>query len=71
MGLVRAAVKSSLLQCRPFCRTGQGRLWLFYCPALDVLLAGTVNQATAGTLPFWLLVKILRAVERFRRERHI
>ncbi len=35
--------------------------WLFYCEELDLLLAGTVNQLSAGAVPFRFLPKILQA----------
>jgi D-alanyl-D-alanine carboxypeptidase len=37
--------------------------WLFYCQELDTLLAGTVNQLSAGAVPFRYIPKILQAVE--------
>jgi D-alanyl-D-alanine carboxypeptidase len=37
--------------------------WLFYCQELDVLLAGTVNQLSAGAVPFRYIPKILQAVK--------
>jgi len=36
--------------------------WLFYCEELDVLLAGTVNQLSAGAVPFRFIPKILQAL---------
>ena len=36
--------------------------WLFYCEKLDVLLAGTVNQLSAGAVPFRFMPKILQAL---------
>ena len=36
--------------------------WLFYCAELDVLLVGTVNQLSAGAMPFRFMPKILQAV---------
>lgn len=47
--------------------TGSTGAWLFYCPHSDLLLSGTVNQATAGALPFRLIHKVLRAVGGRRR----
>lgn len=41
--------------------TGASGCWLFYCPELDTYLAGSVNEVTAGALPFTLVPKILRA----------
>jgi D-alanyl-D-alanine carboxypeptidase len=46
--------------------TGSTGAWLWHCPRLDVLLAGSVDQVTAGALPFRLLPKLLRAVEEQR-----
>jgi CubicO group peptidase (beta-lactamase class C family) len=37
--------------------------WLFYCEELDVLLAGTVNQLSAGAVPFRYLPKMLQALD--------
>lgn len=43
--------------------TGSTGSWLFICPELDVVFAGTVDQATAGALPFRSVVpRLLRAV---------
>jgi len=36
--------------------------WLFYCDELDVLLAGSVNQLSAGAVPFRYIPKMLQAV---------
>jgi hypothetical protein len=47
--------------------SGSTGSWLFHCPELGVLLAGTVDQATAGPVPFRLQPKILRAVARLSR----
>jgi len=35
--------------------------WLFHCPELDLLLAGTVDRADARAAPFRLLPSVLRA----------
>lgn len=40
--------------------TGSTGSWLFYCPQLDLLLCGTVDQATAGPLPYKVVPKMLR-----------
>ena len=39
--------------------TGSTGCWLFYCPELDVFLAGTVNEVTAGAIPFRAVPRIL------------
>jgi D-alanyl-D-alanine carboxypeptidase len=33
--------------------------WLFWCPPLDLMFGGTVDQAHAGGLPFRFLCKLL------------
>ena len=40
--------------------TGSTGAWLFYCEELDLLLAGTVDQATAGAIPYRVVPKLLR-----------
>ena len=42
--------------------SGSTGSWLFYCEELDLLLAGTVNQLSAGAVPFRFIPKILQAV---------
>ena len=42
--------------------SGSTGSWLFHCPELNVMSAGTVDQATAGPVPFRVQPKILRAV---------
>lgn len=37
--------------------------WLFYCEELDVLLAGTVNQLSAGAVPFRYIPKMIQALD--------
>ncbi len=46
-----------------FGHSGSTGAWLFYCPELDVVLAGTVNQATAGALPYRVVPRLLRALD--------
>lgn len=40
--------------------TGSTGSWLFYCPELDVYMAGTVDQGTAGAIPYRLTPKLVR-----------
>ncbi len=40
--------------------TGSTGTWLFFCPELDVYLCGSVDQATAGAVPFRFVPKLLR-----------
>jgi len=46
--------------------TGSTGSWLFHCPGLDLLLAGTVDQATAGAVPYRFMPKILKALDDWR-----
>ncbi len=41
--------------------TGSTGCWLFYCPQLDILLSGSVDEVTAGAVPFRVVPKILLA----------
>ena len=43
--------------------TGAVGSWLFYCPSLDMILAGTVSQVTAAAAPFKIMPKLLRILE--------
>lgn len=42
--------------------TGSTGTWLFHAPEVNLYLAGTVNQITAGAIPFRLVPHILRVV---------
>jgi D-alanyl-D-alanine carboxypeptidase len=46
--------------------TGSTGTWLWHCPDLDVLLAGSVGDVHAAAVPFRLLPAMLRAVAGFR-----
>lgn len=46
--------------------TGSTGCWLFYCPAWDVLLSGSVDEATAGAVPYRIVPKILRVLRSSR-----
>ncbi len=46
--------------------TGSTGTWLFYAPELDLYLVGSVNQVTAGAVPFRMVPKVLRAVAEAR-----
>jgi D-alanyl-D-alanine carboxypeptidase len=37
--------------------------WLFHCPELDIITAGTVDQATAAALPYRFVPRLLRALQ--------
>lgn len=40
--------------------TGSTGCWLFYCPQLDMMLTGSVDEVTAGALPYRIVPKILK-----------
>jgi len=42
--------------------TGSTGSWLFHCPQLDLLLSGTVDQVTAGAVPYRFVPKLLRVL---------
>lgn len=44
--------------------TGSTGSWLFHCPELDVYLAGTVDQATAGAVPYRFVPQVLTVLSR-------
>jgi D-alanyl-D-alanine carboxypeptidase len=44
--------------------TGSTGTWLFHCAELDLLIAGAVNQVTAGPVPFRMLPPVLAAMRR-------
>lgn len=39
--------------------TGSTGCWLFYCPGLDLFLSGSVDEVTAGTIPYRVVPKLL------------
>ena len=67
LGMMRMLPPRSLTPFRPFPElighTGATGTWLFYCPPMDILLAGDVSQITAGPVPFQFVPKILRALK--------
>ncbi len=46
---------------------GASGSWLYHCPELDVLLAGTLDQAAQPSLPYRLLPRALRILSAERR----
>lgn len=42
--------------------TGSTGSWMFYCPERDLYLSGTVDQATAGAVPYRFVPRLLRAL---------
>jgi D-alanyl-D-alanine carboxypeptidase len=43
--------------------SGSTGSWLFYCPEMDLFLAGTVDQASAGAVPYRVVPRLLRVLE--------
>lgn len=43
--------------------TGSTGSWLFHCPQLDLFLCGTVDQVTAGAVPYRFVPRLLRAFD--------
>jgi CubicO group peptidase (beta-lactamase class C family) len=46
--------------------TGSTGCWLFYCPERELFLAGSVDEVTAGALPFRLVPRVLRELDQVR-----
>jgi len=73
LGMMRFRLPRAFTPLRPmpavFGHTGSTGAWLLHCPELDVLLSGTVDQATAGGVPFRVVPEILRIVEDAARKR--
>ncbi len=65
LGVMRFHLPRALTPLRPvpgvIGHTGSTGTWLFYAPELDLYLTGTVNQITAGAVPFRLVPRVLRA----------
>jgi D-alanyl-D-alanine carboxypeptidase len=47
--------------------SGSSGSFLYYCPELDLYMAGTINQMALPRVPFPLMLKVARIVERARR----
>lgn len=66
LGIMRFRIPRVLTPFRPVPQvvghTGSTGSWLFHAPEQDLYLAGTVNQMTAGAVPFRLVPRVLRAV---------
>jgi D-alanyl-D-alanine carboxypeptidase len=69
LGMMRLRYPRILTPFRPvpdiIGHTGASGSWLFYCPPLDLLLAGNVSQITAAAVPFQFVPKLLRALKPF------
>ncbi|RFT15103.1 MAG: D-alanyl-D-alanine carboxypeptidase [Candidatus Saccharicenans subterraneus] len=66
LGLMRFRLPRFMTPFRPvpaiIGHTGVCGSWLFYCPGLELLLAGTVGQLAAGPVPFRFLPRLLNAL---------
>ena len=66
LGMIRVRVPRYLTPFRPIPEivghTGVTGSWLFHCPDLDVITAGTVDQATAAALPYRFVPRLLRTL---------
>lgn len=67
LGMMRFQMPRWLTPFRPvpelIGHTGAVGSWLFYCPKLDIITAGTVSQVTAAAAPFRVLPELLRILE--------
>jgi D-alanyl-D-alanine carboxypeptidase len=67
-GMMRFALPRIFTPIRPIPpvvgHTGSTGSWLFYCARYELLFAGTVDEASAGAVPFRVVVpRLLRAME--------
>jgi CubicO group peptidase (beta-lactamase class C family) len=68
LGLMRFRLPRILVPWHPMPavlgHTGSTGCWLFHCPEQDVVLAGSVDEVTAGALPYRLVPHMLRILAR-------
>ena len=73
LGMMRFRLPRAFTPFRPvpavIGHTGSTGCWLFYCPELDLLLCGTVDQAAAGAVPFRFVPGLLRDLAYPERKR--
>jgi len=66
LGVMRFRIPRWLTPFRPIPQvvghTGSTGTWLFYAPEADLYLAGSVNQVTAGAIPFRVVPETLRVM---------
>lgn len=66
LGMMRFALPRLFTPLSPipavFGHTGSTGTWLFHCPERDLYLCGTVDQVTAGAVPFRVVPQLLRAL---------
>jgi CubicO group peptidase (beta-lactamase class C family) len=67
LGMIRYKLPRILTPFRPMPavvgHTGVSGSWLFHCPELGVITAGTVSQATAAATPYRLMPRLLAALQ--------
>ncbi|MFP4623094.1 MAG: serine hydrolase domain-containing protein [Gemmatimonadota bacterium] len=67
LGMIRFRMPRAFTPFRPVPpvegHSGVTGSWLFHCPELDVITAGTVDQATAAPLPYRFVPRLLRALQ--------
>jgi D-alanyl-D-alanine carboxypeptidase len=67
LGVIRFRLPRLLTPFRPvpdlIGHSGVTGSWLFHCPALDLILAGTVDQATAAPVPYRFVPRLVRTLE--------
>ncbi len=67
LGLMRFRLPRLFTPFRPvpavIGHTGSSGSWLFYCPALDLYLCGTVDQVSAAAVPYRFVPKLLRVMD--------
>jgi CubicO group peptidase (beta-lactamase class C family) len=72
-GMMRFALPRMYTPFRPIPpvigHTGSTGSWLFHCPRYGLLFAGTVDEASAGAVPFRTIVpRVLRAIEEANKD---
>ena len=67
LGTIRFAMPRLFTPFRPvpevWGHTGVTGSWVFHCPELDVVTAGTVDQATGAAVPYRFVPRLLRALQ--------
>jgi D-alanyl-D-alanine carboxypeptidase len=67
LGTIRFRLPRVFTPLRPIPKvvghTGVTGSWLFHCPDLDVITAGTVDQAMAAPVPYRFVPRLLRALQ--------
>lgn len=68
LGMMRFRLPRWLTPFRPLPElighSGSTGTWLFYCPALELMFAGAVNEVSSGAIPYRFLPRLLHALGR-------